>query len=77
MEMYREVSSYLYENNMMDKSNLHSFGRWCIDYVCKFYRPAVIHSNMMKQQQQQQNQIQQPPGMSYPTYFAGDLAQPY
>jgi hypothetical protein len=76
MELYQEVSSYLYENNMMDKSNLHSFGRWCMDSICKFYRPAVIHSNMMKQQQQQQKQMQQPPGLSYPTFY-GDPAQPY
>jgi hypothetical protein len=76
MELYQEVSSYLYENNMMDKSNLHSFGRWCMDSICKFYRPAVIHSNMMKQQQQQQKQMQHPPGLSYPTFY-GDPAQPY
>jgi hypothetical protein len=80
MEIYQEISSYLYENNMMDKSNIHSFGRWCMDSICKFYRPAVIHSNMMKQQQQQQQQqkqMQQPPDLSYPTYYTGDLAQPF
>jgi hypothetical protein len=60
-EIYDETAWYLYENNVMEKSNIQSFGRWCMDYVCRIYRPAVIHSKMMKQQQQQrQKQIQQP-----------------
>ena len=72
-EIYQEVSWYLYENNMMEKSNIQSFGRWCMDYVCNVYRPAVIDSNMMKQRQQrqqrQQKQVQQPPQLSYPTNY--------
>ena len=67
--IYDETAWYLYENNMIDKSNIQSFGRWCMDYVCKVYRPAVIHSNMMKQQQQRQKQVQQPIQLSFPTYY--------
>jgi hypothetical protein len=73
-EIYDEIAWYLYENNMMDKSNIQSFGRWCMDYVCKFYRPAVIDSKMLKQQQQQK-QIQQPYQLSYPTYYNGNQTQ--
>jgi hypothetical protein len=72
-EIFQEVSSYLYENNVMDKSNIQSFGRWCMDYVSKIYRPAVIHSNTMKQQQQKQ--MQQPPWLSYPKYYTSDQSQ--
>ena len=57
----KELSWYLYENNLMEKSNIQSFGRWCMDYVCRAYRPAISYSNMIKQQQQQvQTQQQQP-----------------
>jgi hypothetical protein len=77
-EIYQEVSWYLYENNMIDKSNIQSFGRWCMDYVCKVYRPAISYSNMMKQQQvqaqQQQQQQQQPFQLSYPEYYDGRLS---
>jgi hypothetical protein len=66
-EIFQEVSWYLYENDMIDKSNIQSFGRWCMDYVCKFYRPADIHSNMMKQQQHKQ--VPQPFQLSYPINY--------
>jgi hypothetical protein len=56
--IYNETAWYLYENNMIDKSNIQSFGRWCMDYVCRFYRPAVVHSKTMKQQQIQAQQQQ-------------------
>jgi hypothetical protein len=72
-EIYQEVSWYLYENNLMEKSNIQSFGRWCMDYVCRIYRPAVIHSKVMKQQQQIQAQQRQPFQLSYPAYYAGHL----
>jgi hypothetical protein len=72
-EIYQEVSWYLYENNMIDKSNIQSFGRWCIDYVC---RPAAIHSKTLKQQQQQKR-IQQPYQLLYPTYYDGNQTQPF
>jgi hypothetical protein len=52
MEIYKDIALYLYENNLMEKPNIQSFGRWCMDYICNTYRPAVIHLNMMKQQQQ-------------------------
>ena len=65
-EIYDETAWYLYENNMIDKSNIQSFGRWCMDYVCKVYRPAINYSNMIKQQQQiQVPQQQQPFQLSY------------
>jgi hypothetical protein len=68
MEIYRETAQYLYENNLTEKPNIQSFGRWCMDNVCNTYRPAVIHSNMMKQQQQRQKQMQQPSPFSHPGY---------
>jgi hypothetical protein len=46
MEIYDETAWYLYENN------IQSFGRWCMDYFCKFYRQGVIESKIMKQQQE-------------------------
>jgi hypothetical protein len=77
-EIYDETAWYLYENNVMEKSNIQSFGRWCMDYVCRIYRPAVIHSKMMKQQQQQrQKQIQQPFQLSYPTYYDNNQKQSF
>jgi hypothetical protein len=76
--IYDETAWYLYENNLMEKSNIQSFGRWCMDYVCNLYRPAIIDSNMMKQRQQLKQQVQQPPQLSYPTYYyTGDQAQPF
>jgi hypothetical protein len=77
-EIYDETAWYLYENNVMEKSNIQSFGRWCMDYICRIYRPAVIHSKMMKQQQQQrQKQIQQPFQLSYPTYYDNNQTQSF
>jgi hypothetical protein len=73
-EIYDETACYLYENNMIDKSNIQCFVRWCMDYVCKVYRPSVIHSNMIKQQQQQK-QAQQAYQLSYPTYYDGNQTQ--
>ena len=35
MEVYRETASDLYESNLMEKLNIHSFGRWCIGHVRK------------------------------------------
>jgi RecA-family ATPase len=72
-KIFQEVSWYLYENNMIDKSNIQSFGRWRMDYVSKIYRPAVIRSDTMKQQQQ--NQMQQPPWLSYPKYYTSNQSQ--
>ena len=76
-EIYRETACYFYENSLMEKSNIQSFGRWCMDYVCKNYRPAVLHSNMMKEQQQRQKQMQQHPELSYPSYYTGDQPWPF
>jgi hypothetical protein len=73
-EIYLETAGYLYENNLMEKSNIQSFGRWCMDYVCKMYRFSVIESKIMKQQEQRQKQMQQPPPMSYPTYYTDGYA---
>jgi hypothetical protein len=75
-EIYDEIAWYLYENNMMDKSNIQSFGRWCMDYVCKVYRPAITYSNMMKQQRQQVQAQQQPFQLSYPEYYNGTKQAP-
>jgi hypothetical protein len=72
MKFYRETAWYLYENNAIYKSNIQSFGRWCMDFVCKYYRPAIIHSNMMEQKEQRQKQMEQPPPLSYPPYFPSD-----
>jgi hypothetical protein len=74
--IYDETAWYLYENNLMEKSNIQSFGRWCMDYVCKFYRQGVIESRIMKQQQQRPNPIQKPHPFSYPPYFTRDPTQP-
>jgi hypothetical protein len=69
IELYRETAWYLYENHIIDKSNIQSFGRWSMDFVCKCYRPAINHSNMMKEQRQKQMQ-QQPTQLSYPGYYS-------
>jgi hypothetical protein len=71
-EIYLETARYLYEINKMDKSNIQSFGRWCMDYVCQVYRFAVLESNVMKQQQRRPNQMQQPPPAWYPSNYATD-----
>jgi hypothetical protein len=78
-EFYRKIALYLYENNLIEKPNLHSFGRWCMDYVCKEYGQSAIESNILKQREhrQNQNQIQQPPPLSYPGYYGGDPTQPF
>jgi hypothetical protein len=41
-EIYRETACYFYENSLMEKSNIQSFGRWCMDYICKLYRPCSL-----------------------------------
>jgi hypothetical protein len=69
IELYRETAWYLYENHIIDKSNIQSFGRWSMDFVCKCYRHAINHSNMMKKQRQKQMQ-QQPTQLSYPGYYS-------
>jgi hypothetical protein len=61
MKMYLETAIYLYENNVIDKSDIQSLGRWCLDQVCGNYRKTVIHANMMMKQEQRQKQMQQPP----------------
>jgi hypothetical protein len=68
METYQRTASYLYEYNLMEKPNIHSFGRWCMDYVCKEYGLPVIESEIMKQQQQSQKRMQQPSTQPYPGY---------
>jgi hypothetical protein len=76
IELYRETAWYLYENHVIDKSNIQSFGRWSMEFVCKYYRTAVIHSNMMKQMEQRQKQMQQQPAqLSYPGYYYSDPTQ--
>jgi hypothetical protein len=79
MEIYLETAAYLCENNLMEKSNIQSFGRWCMDHVCKQYRISVIESKIMKQREQgpNQNQMQQPSPFSYPGYYMSDPTQPY
>jgi hypothetical protein len=76
-DVYLETASYLYENNLMEKSNIQSFGRWCMDYVCEMYRESVIESKYMNQQEQRQKQMQQPQQLSYPPYYMGDPTQPF
>ena len=76
METYLEIASYLYKYNLMEKPNIQSFGRWCMEHVCNEYRQSVIESKIMKQQQQRQNQMQPSPPLSYPSYYAADPAQP-
>jgi hypothetical protein len=73
--LYRETAWYLYENHVIDKSNIQSFGRWSMDFVCKCYRPAINHSIMMKEQRQKQ--MQQPTQLSYPGYYYRDPTQPF
>jgi hypothetical protein len=75
IELYRETAWYLYENNQTDKSNIQSFGRWCMDFVCKYYRPEIIRSNMMEQKGQRQKQVRQPSFSSYLSYYTGDQTQ--
>jgi hypothetical protein len=69
MEIYRETASYLYEYNLMEKCNIQSLGRWCMDHVCKEYRQSVIESNIMKRQEQRRKQVQSPPAHIFPTSF--------
>ena len=76
-DVYLETASYLYENNLMEKSNIHSFGRWAMDYVSKMYRESVIESKYMRQQEQRQKQMQQPLRLSYPQYYTGDPTQTF
>jgi hypothetical protein len=75
--MYDETAHYLYEYNLMEKPNIQSFGRWCMDYVCKMYRVSVIESKIMKQREQRQKQMQQPPPLSYPAYYSGNQTWPF
>jgi hypothetical protein len=77
METYRDTALYLYEYNLMEKPNIQSFGRWCMDRVCNEYRQSVIESKIMKQQQQSQKQMQHPPLLPYPGYYAIDPTQPF
>jgi hypothetical protein len=74
IEAYREAAVYLYENNLMEKSNIHCFGRWCMDHVYNEYRQSVIESKILKQQEQTQKQTLR---SQYSTYFLGDLTQPF
>jgi hypothetical protein len=73
MGIYKDIALYLYENNLMEKPNLQSFGRWCMDFVDRYYRQSVIESKMMKQGEQRQKQMQQqPPKLLYPPYYGAD-----
>jgi hypothetical protein len=72
METYRKTALYLYEYNLMEKDNIQSFGRWCMDYVCKEYGVSVIQSKIMKQQEQRQKQMQLPSQLLYPPSFPSD-----
>ena len=76
-EIYDETASYLYENNVIDKSNIQSFGRWSMDFVCKNYRLSVLQSKIIKQRQERQKQMQEPAVLSYPPYYTSDLTQPF
>ena len=77
-EIYDETAHYLYENNIIDKPNIQSFGRWCTDIVCKNYRLSVLQSKIIKQRQERQKQMQQPAVLSYPPpYYTGDPTQPF
>jgi hypothetical protein len=77
METYRDTALYLYEYNLMEKPNIQSFGRWCMDHVCKEYGESVIESKIMKQQEQRQKQMQQTSPLSYPGNYMADLTQPF
>jgi hypothetical protein len=72
MEIYRDTAFYLYEYNLMEKPNIHTFGRWCMDHVCNEYRQPVTEYKIMKQQEQRQKQVQHPSPLSYPPYFPSD-----
>jgi hypothetical protein len=72
MEIYRETASYLYEYNLMEKPNIQSFGRWCMDRVCKEYGQYVIENKVIKQREQKQKQVHQPPPAWYPSNYATD-----
>ena len=76
-KIYDETAWYLYENNIIDKPNIQSFGRWCTDNVCKTYRLSVVESKILKQRQERQKQMQQPDALSYPPYFTSDPRQPF
>jgi hypothetical protein len=78
-EMYRETALFLYENNLMEKPSIHSFGRWCMDHVCKEYRLSVIESNIIRQQERRQKGTQYvlpspvPPSLAdYQAYLSHD-----
>jgi hypothetical protein len=75
MEIYRDIALYLYENNLMEKPNIHSFGRWCMEHVSNEYRQSVIESKIMKQQEQRQKQLQQPFPLSYTPYYSSEQEQ--
>jgi hypothetical protein len=77
METYRDTALYLYEYNLMEKPNIQSFGRWCMDYVCKEYGVSVFESKLMKQREQGQKQMQQPSPLSYPGNYMADPTQPF
>jgi hypothetical protein len=77
MGIYKDIALYLYENNLMEKPNIQSFGRWCMEHVCNEYRQSVIESKIMKQQQQRQKQMQQPSPFSYPGLYMSDPTQPF
>ncbi|MDQ3838526.1 MAG: hypothetical protein M3297_04575 [Thermoproteota archaeon] len=77
MEVYRDVALYLYENNLMEKSNIQSFGRWCMEHVCNEYRQSVIESKIMKHQEQRQKQLTQPSPFWYPGYYSSNPLHPF
>jgi hypothetical protein len=57
-EIFRDTAWYLYESHMLDKPNIQSFGRWCMDYVSRLYGGGVIQSKVIRQQKLQQQMWQ-------------------
>jgi hypothetical protein len=57
-EIFRDTAWYLYESHMLDKPNIQSFGRWCMNYVCRLYGGGVIQSKVIRQQKLQQQMWQ-------------------
>jgi hypothetical protein len=66
IEIYRDTASYLYKYNLMEKPDIQSFGRWCMEYVCNKYRQSVIESKILKQQEWREKTTPPSPYSTYP-----------
>jgi hypothetical protein len=75
-EIFRDTAWYLYESHMLDKPNIQSFGRWCMNYVSRLYGGGVIQSKVIRQQKIQRQILQQQPQHVQP-YNNSDSVYPY